>query len=226
MGVDHIGEAGLRQEIQRLWRELRRVARATMQNSAIGRAGLRIYDGGWLRIENGGLQITGTAIVSGRLEGSGTFDWTGPMNLRGSQSVTGPTTFTGQVTVNGPWDLNGDGDISGNVDVTGDITVLGGGLIKVGNIVLDPSVNGGTIKVGAHSIYVNGAVLTIVHSNGAQVVLNNSGASLVGGGKSLSLQTTGAFLSGLPTVSRVDANNAVVGTVWVNTSGQLFRVVA
>src|SRR5690606_34696415 len=73
MGVDHLGATGLRQEIGSLKRDLRRVARATLQNGSIGRAGIRVYDGGWIRIEDGGLQVTGTASVTGTLEGSGTF---------------------------------------------------------------------------------------------------------------------------------------------------------
>lgn len=220
MGVDHIGgDQGLRQEIQKLWRELRRVGKATWQNASIGRAGIRVYDGGWIRIEDGGLSVTGTAEVSGylnisgELTGSGEFGWSGPLNL------------TGPLSVDGAWELNGNGDITGDVDVTGDITVLSGGRIKVGNIVLDPSTNGGRIKVGGHSIYVNGAVLTIIHSSGAQMVLNNGGASLVASGRSLTLSNLGVSIGGMPTIARGSANNATVGTVYCNTSGQLFRVV-
>ena len=216
MGVDH---PGLQFTMADLVRTIRRVAKATIQNASIGRAGIRVYDGGWIRIEDGGLSVTGTADVSGYLNitgtltGSGSFEWSGPME------ITGATTITGPLTVEGSWDLNGDGEIRGNV------TVLSGGRIKVGNIVLDPSTNGGQIKVGDHSIYVNGAVLTILHSNGAQLVLNNTSASLVSGGKSVTLSSTAVSIGGLPTISRASANNAPVGTVYCNTSGQLFRVV-
>lgn len=143
MGVDHIrGAEGMRQEIQRLWRELRRVAKATLQNGAIGRAGIRVYDGGWIRIEGGGLSVTGTQTVSGTLTGTGTFDWSGPMNLTGNQTVTGDVTYTGQLTVNGPWDLNGNGDITGNVGISGDLTLnsdltLGSGRIVAGPVTID-----------------------------------------------------------------------------------------
>lgn len=217
MGVDH---PGLTMTMADLIRTIRRIAKATIQNASIGRAGIRVYDGGWIRIEDGGLSVTGTADVSGylnisgKLTGTGEFAWSGPLRL------------TGPLVVDGTWDLNGAGDIAGNVNVTGNITVLPGGWIKVGNILINPSVNGGQIEIGDHTIFANGTVLSITHSNGAQVVLNNSGTSIIGGGKSFSLQNTGVSIGGLPTISRGSANNATVGTVYCNTSGQLFRVVA
>lgn len=171
MGVDHIGEGALKQEIGKLWRELRRVAKATMQNSAIGRAGLRIYDGGWLRIENGGLEVTGTASVSGTLTGSGTFTWTGPMNLQGSQSVTGPTTFTGQVIVNGPWDLNGNGDITGDVNLTGNLNLSGSGQITAGTIQINRFGSyGGQIVSSGLVLYLSAAASVII---GAEYLSTN-----------------------------------------------------
>lgn len=138
MGVDHPGRG---MSMPDLIRTIRRIARQTIQNASIGRAGIRVYDGGWIRIEDGGLQVTGTATVTGRLEGSGTFDWTGPMNLKGAQSITGPTTFTGQMTVNGPWKMVGNGEITGNVKV------LAGGTFKVGNLLIDPDDHGGMITL-------------------------------------------------------------------------------
>src|SRR5690606_23656449 len=61
--------------------------RATLQNASIGSAGLRVYGGGWIRIENGGLAVTGTASVTGlltvdgRLLGTGEMVWSGPWEL-------------------------------------------------------------------------------------------------------------------------------------------------
>lgn len=138
MGVDHLGgTAGMRQEVQRQSRETRRNGKQTIQHASIGRAGIRVYDGGWIRIEDGGLAITGSQTVYGRLQGDGVFDWTGPVNLRGAQSVTGPTTFTGTLVVNGAWDLNGNGDIAGDVNLSGDLNVLSGGRIAAGPVIID-----------------------------------------------------------------------------------------
>lgn len=220
MGVDH---PGLPMSIGDLMRQVRRVAKQTIQNASIGRAGIRVYGGGWVRIEDGGLSVTGIQTVSGRLEGSGTFDWTGPMNLKGAQSITGPTTFTGQMTVNGPWTFAGNGQITGNVGLTGDLTVSGGGTIKAGNIEITPSANGGTIKVGTHLIYVNGAAMTILHSSGSQFVLNSSGATMSSGDRTFSVQDAGFFVSGLPTIASGAAGGLPSGALWTDGSS-LYRV--
>lgn len=180
MGVDHLGEVGLKQEIQRLWSAVRKVSRATLQNGSIGRAGIRVYDGGWIRIEDGGLSVTGTQSVTGTLTGSGTFNWTGPMNLQGAQSITGPTTFTGQMTVNGPWGLNGNGAIAGTVTISG-ATILNStltvnsGQIKAGAVTITPS-GGGSVKVG--TLTIDGDNGGTIHGDGP-IYMQGSGASSV-----------------------------------------------
>ncbi|MEJ6554022.1 hypothetical protein PQI51_03165 [Microbacterium esteraromaticum] len=228
MGVDH---PGLKMTFPDLVRLMRKIARQTFQNSSIGRAGFRVYDGGWIRIEDGGLQVTGIASVSGRLEGSGTLDWTGPVNLKGAQSVTGPTTFTGKMTVNGAWEINGNGaidgsvnitgplnvlgvwdltgngDITGNVNLTGDINVTGGGRIKAGLVVINPSSSGGVIEFGAGEIR------------------GGDGIGLYpGSGPSIITSSAGVRIAYLPTIDSASAGGAVPGTVWCNAMGYLYRV--
>lgn len=218
MGVDHIGSGALNQELQRLWRELRRVAKATLQNASIGRGGLRVYDGGWIRIEGGGLAVTGTQTVSGRLEGSGTFDWTGPMNLRGEQSVTGPTTFTGQLTVNGPWDLNGNGDITGNVGLTGNMTV--------GSMVIDPASGGSVTFPGGAMVQADpgGGVRMVQGSN--RVYVGGGLVSMQMGTRSISISASGIQMSGLDVITSSLANGAPSGCIWTDGTGEVFEVVA
>lgn len=146
--VDHLGGVGVGQEIDRLWREVRRVARTTMQNGAIGRAGIRVYDGGWIRIEGGGLAVTGTQTVSGRLEGSGVFDWTGPLFLRGNTGitgilqVTGATTLAGSLVVSGAMTLNNNLTLGSGRIVAGPVTIdrngsYGGRVYSSGTLLLD-----------------------------------------------------------------------------------------
>lgn len=171
MGVDHVGAGGLYQEIQKLWRELQRVAKATLQNGSIGRAGLRVYDGGWIRIEGGGLSVTGTQTVSGRLEGDGVLDWSGtvyfrgPTGVQGEFAVSGPTTLSGNVTgtgvldwlgtvylkgptgVQGNFAVSGESNFTGDVELNSDLTV-GTGRIIVGPMVLD---KGGSYGGRLHS---------------------------------------------------------------------------
>lgn len=212
MGVQHLGDVGLKQEIGLLWRAIRRISKATLQNSSIGRAVLRFYAGGRIRIEDGGgIDIVGGGYIniSGDINGSGDFEWTGPMSLKGAQSITGPTTFTGQMTVNGPWDLNGNGDIAGNVNLSGDLNVVSGGEINAGAVTITPAANGGTVRLGNSEIY---------GSDGGIMLNPGSGASII-------TSAAGVRIAFLPTISRVNANNAVVGTVWISPTGYLFQVV-
>lgn len=165
MGVDHLGgNEGLRQEFGRLWRELRRVAKATLQNGSIGRAGLRVYDGGWIRIEGGGLavtgtqtvsgslnvsgteRVTGTLTVSGTLDGNGNIDWTGPSIWRGTVNVTGNMATSGTLTIGGATTVNGTLNVVGASTLNGAVTLnnnltLGTGRILAGSVTIDK--NGG-----------------------------------------------------------------------------------
>ncbi|WP_067198938.1 hypothetical protein [Microbacterium sp. XT11] len=215
---------GLQRRLQRQERN------APLGFSSITRGGLRVQspDGIQVKTVTGGapgMRVTGLQIVdgtlriTGTLEGGGTWVWSGTL------------TQTGTSNLNGPWNLNGPGTIAGDVTQTGNTTqqgnvnVTGGGKITAGNIEINPSANGGTIKVGGHSIYVSGAVLTILHASGNQVVLNNGGVSLVAGTKSLAVQTSGVSLNGLPTIPRASANNATVGSLYIDSAGQVYRVV-
>lgn len=201
MGVDHIGAGQLRQELDRSARAQRRQARATLQNASIGRAGIRVYDGGWIRIEDGGLSVTGTQTVSGTLQGSGTFNWTGPMNLQGAQTITGPTTFTGQMTVNGPWKFVGNGEITGNVSLTGDLNVTGSGRIKAGNVTINPTSSGGVIEMGSGEIR-GGSGIGLYPGSGPSIITSSAGVRI-------------AFL---PTISGVTPN------LYVDAQGFLYRI--
>ncbi len=212
MGVDHLGEAGLRQEIHRLWSAVRRVSRATLQNGSIGRAGIRVYDGGWIRIEDGGLSVTGTQTVTGRLEGDGDFDWSGEMNITGMQSVSGPSTFTGKVTVNGPWDLNGNGDIAGAVNLTGSMAVKSGGAITVqgggGNVVLSSSYGSPRINLG-----------------GAQI---DGGTSFTFTAGTTTVYFIGGTIriAGMPTKPQSAYPGSFPGAVVADASGNFYRITA
>ena len=161
MGVNH---PGLQLSLEELIRIVRREAVATIQNASIGRAGLRVYDGGSITIQGGGLFVTGTESVSGllsvtgRLLGSGELVWSGPWELAGAGDITGPVSIDGNITINGQsrfvgaWDFAGNGKIQGNVDITGALdvknrlTVGSAGYIDVGPIRLDRAhANGGRI---------------------------------------------------------------------------------
>ena len=137
MGVDHLGQAGLQQQIHELWRAVRRISKATLQNSSIGRAVLRFYAGGRIQIEDGGgIDILGAGYITidGDLSGSGDFDWTGP------------------------WEFSGDGTISGDVSLDGDLS-LGSGRILAGPLIID--------KAGGYGarVYSTGTLLLDASGN-------------------------------------------------------------
>lgn len=204
----------LMKEVRELKREVERLKSARMlENASVTNGRLR-FIGGQLRVDSGG-----SVVIVGSLQIDGTTIATGPWTFTGNGTISGNVTITGTLTQNGTWALNGNGTIAGDVNVTG------GGRIRAGTIVINPSTNGGTIEFGAHTIYASGNVMSINHSSGAQVVLNTSGVNLIGGGKVLSLQNTGASLSGLPTISRSSANNATVGSLYMDSSSQIYRVV-
>lgn len=210
MGVDHLGAGGLAQEIQRIWRELRRVAKATLNNGSIGGAGLRVYGGGEIRFEQGGgVRILGDGYIDidGDLTGAGDLSWTGPWNLSGLGTVTGDVAW------------------SGDLNLTGNITVLPGGKIQVGDMIIDPA-DGGKV------IFPNDAIVQADPGGGIRMIqgLNRVyvGSGLVSmqyGSRTIALSASGQRMDGLPTTPSSLANAAPVGTIWSDTSGQLFRVV-
>lgn len=114
---------------------------APMNNAAIGRDGLLVYDGGVITIENGGLDVTGTATISGVLNVSG------QTTLSGVTTIAGPTGITGPLTVQGTMDVTGKTTIGGNFEI------VAGGLFKAGESVINPD---GSAKFGLFDIAANG----------------------------------------------------------------------
>lgn len=113
-------------DVNDIFRRLRRLENSTNQNNmAIGRGGLSVYGGGGITIENGGLDVTGSATISGLLEASGTINMSGTFAATGDVNLNGPTDVAGNFTVTGPTALNGTTTVAGNTTVTGDFTVTG-----------------------------------------------------------------------------------------------------
>lgn len=176
-----------------------------VQNASFGSAGLRVYDGGWINIENGGLRVIGSAIIEGTLTGTGTLEWTGPWYLEGRGTVSGDTDITGKLGIKGdtditgklavigPWDLRGDGKVTGNLDGsgrmiwTGPWDLRGAGQIK-GNvditgaldvksrITLGPT---GYLEAGTVRIDRGGTYGGRISSTGAVLALDAGGSVVV-----------------------------------------------
>lgn len=190
-------------------------------------------DGGGNLIVNGTMSVNGTSTVTGSFTVSGPWNLSGAGTISGNVTITGNVTATGTLTQNGPWNMNGAGNIAGNVTqtgnttMTGNFTVTAGGKITVGSMVLDPSSNGGSIKfAGGPEVYASGSMLGLYSTgSGGWIELDGSGARLYQGTRSVRVTGSGFQLSGLPTRTSATSNNAPVGCVWSDTSGNLYRVV-
>jgi cytoskeletal protein CcmA (bactofilin family) len=168
--------------LKELERRIKRLERANpLSASSLGRGRMRFYDGSELLIENGALNVTGSATISGVLNVSGQTNLsgqvsvTGPMNITGTTTIGGNTNITGELNVTGPTtldgitDIGGDTTVSGLLDVTGpmstkgtlsvegvttlqnDLNVTSGGKIKAGNLEIEPA-NGGQINFTGGSL--------------------------------------------------------------------------
>lgn len=221
---------------------------SNQNHSAIGRSGLLVYDGGVITIENGGLDVTGSATISGTLSASGNIDMSGvftasgEVNLNGPTAIAGDTTVTGDFTVTGPTALNGTTTVAGDTTVTGAFDVDGPmtttstlsvegvttlkndlnvttGKIVAGDVTIDPSYFDGSLK------FANGSYLAAT-PNGAQLVkgsgavtVSTSQADMGVGLNAIIVNTTGTFLNNLPTTTE-PAN------MHVTSGGRVYRSTA
>ncbi|MBT2485819.1 MULTISPECIES: hypothetical protein [unclassified Microbacterium] len=184
MGVDHPGRG---MSIAELKRDIRRESKATIRNASVGGDGIRIHGGGWLRIENGGLSVTGSGVVSGtltvsgRLEGDGTLEWDGPSyfngttTVRGNFGTTGSAIIAGSTTISGDLDVTGNATFGGSLDIDGPTQIDGAttlnstltvstGQIKAGAVTITPS-GGGSVKVGTVTVDGGGSTGGRVYSS-------------------------------------------------------------
>ncbi|WP_426302779.1 hypothetical protein [Arthrobacter sp. R-11] len=179
-----------------------------LNNAAIGRSGLLVYDGGVITIENGGLDVTGTATVSGTLNVTGdtrltgTTDIWGPLIVTGDTDLDGVTTITGDTTVTGNFNVDGPMKTTGTLSVEGlttlkaDLEVTTGRIIA-GSITIAPDVLDGVISFdngarilaaadsltllkGTTSIDADGTRVRIDGTAGRHLDVDGVGASVVG----------------------------------------------
>lgn len=227
-----------------IFRRLKRLETNTMLASAsVGRGRLRFYDGSVLLIENGALNVTGTATISGVLDVSGQTNLkgqvsvTGPMEISGTTNITGNTNILGELNVTGPTTLDGiteiggDTTISGALDITGDTTVAGnfeittGGKFKAGTVEINPD---GSAKFGETTIDTAGVVKTgqmelrpdaggqLAFDNGALTSSSLVGVELLASGVPLHLLGSEVIMGSLP-LKNEPAN------VYIDPAGKLWR---
>ena len=196
-----------RGELADILRRLRQLETASpLQNASIGANGLRVYDGGVITIENGGLRVTGTATITGTLQADGTITFTGTFNQ------SGPTTFTGDTKLNGPTHINGATDIKGSLSVEGastlkgNLSVTGSGKITAGNTVIDPSAsNGGVTFASGGGVGGNGGNV-VVKGTGNAGLITDTTAAVFAGASQLTVGDGYVKIDGLETVSGVTSN--------------------
>jgi hypothetical protein len=196
-----------RGELSDILRRLRQLETASpLQNASIGSNGLRVYDGGVITIENGGLSVTGTATITGTLQADGTIAFTGTL------TQSGPSTFTGDTKLNGPTHINGATDIKGSLSVEGastlkgNLSVTGSGKITAGNTVIDPSAsNGGVTFASGGGVGGNGGNV-VVKGTGNAGLITDTTAAVFAGASQLTVGDGYVKIDGLETVSGVTAN--------------------
>lgn len=204
MAVHHPGAT---QTIGDLKKVIKQMVAASIQNGAIGRAGLRVYDGGWINIENGGLRVIGSAIiegildVTGKLTGSGTLDWTGPWKLAGNGEITGDAKITKSLEVSANTRLRGPTTVEANLSVTGD------GKITVGDMVIDPS-------------YGNGAV---TFANGTKVYSYEGGVAISQGSNRFQVTANGIYFTPGSIPQQSKSGITATGILHLSALGQLCR---
>ncbi|QSZ53074.1 hypothetical protein RI444_16540 [Paenarthrobacter sp. AT5] len=227
-----------RGDVGAIWAAIRELQFSSNQNnSAIGRSGLLVYDGGVITIENGGLNITGSATISGLLEASGTinmsgtFTASGDVNLNGPTAIAGDTTVTGDFTVSGPTSLEGVTTIVGDTTVTGAFDVDGpmkttGTLDVEGAMdIKGPSTLNNNLTVAAgKKIALGGLTLENTGTGGGTVNFPNgsvsSGAFGMLAASSIQVEIGAPLvkLSGIGTISGVTPN------VYMDGNGQLKKI--
>lgn len=214
--IDDVKGGGLRSAR----RQAREASTATpLSSSSVGRGGLRVHSGGKITIQNGGLSITGTAEVIGKMIGSGELTWSGPVTITGDVSMTGDVDMTGVVTISGPLniigavDITDDLDISGNTTITGttalqdDMTVSAGGKIIVDNMTIGQTPDGGGLEFDNGAIVAAEGNAIAIYSGTGYIAASPTQAVLNHGGNSVAVNSTGAHVAGslylgnLPTVS-------------------------
>ena len=200
-----------RGELADILRRLRILETASpLQNASIGEDGIRVYGGGVINIENGGLVVNGTATIHGVLNADGTINFTGPVTISGPLTISGATDITGNTTVAGDLDVDGPMTTTGTLSVEGVTTLKNDlnvttGKVRVGSaLTIDPAVDGGGLSF----------------SSGAKLSNSSGGIGLQLGGAVSGVTPFGAFMgtSGANILtSQADGIVGVTGKLQVGT---------
>lgn len=227
-------------------RRLRKLeAGAPMNNAAIGRSGMEVYDGGTINVSSGTLLVNGLASITGtfRVAGGSTFTGqvaiSGPLTISGATGVTGPFTVTGDTTLNGQTDIGGNTSVTGDLDVKGPLTVTGvtkldGKTDIGGNTTVDGTLDikgkstlqndltvqgGGKVKVGSMTLDPSVGSGSMKFANGGQVYSNGGTIQVFKGTSVVQVEDGKASLMG-------DGSNYVIADSSGVRVGGGFRVLS
>lgn len=201
-----------------------------LAHSSLGRGRMRFYAGSELLIENGALNVTGSATIAGLLDVTGTASISGILNvsghttLSGDTTIAGPTGIIGELTIAGDADITGATSISGDTDISGALNIDGpldvrGPTTLAGATSLSNDLTvtaGGSIKAGSVEILPDG---------GGQIALANGAITSDGFGMGL-VNTIGIQISSPSTrITNLPDTSVAVANLHVDSSGKLWRVV-
>lgn len=199
-----------------------------MNNSAIGRGGIEVYDQGTLNISDGHLIVNGTATFTG------TFTQSGPTSFTGTFTQSGPSTFSGTTNLNGPTHINGATDIKGTLSVEGatslkaDLTVAAGAKVKVGSaMTLDPSVSSGALVFSNGAQVFTDATTIQVYKGTSVVQIEDGSAKLQGTGMNyVKVDSTGTNIAGPLKSTSGGTISGVTSNVYMDpATGAIKRIV-
>jgi hypothetical protein len=204
-----------------LIRRIERLERASpMNNAAIGRGGIEVYDGGVINVSNGGLNVTGTATITGTLQADGTIAFTGTL------TQTGESTFTGPTHLDGPTDTTGTLSVEGVTTLKNDLNVTAGGKIKAGGLTLDPSVSSGALVFSNGAQVFTDATTVQMFKGTSAVQVANGTATLQGNGSNyVRSDTTGNTIAGPLKNTSASTISSVTANVYMDSSGNIKRIV-
>lgn len=238
-------------QVPDLIRRIERLERASpVNNTAIGRDGIEVYDGGVINISNGGLNVVGSGTFTGTLYANGTIAFTGtltqtgpstftgttnlngPTNIAGTTTITGNVTSTGTFTNNGPTNLNGATKTTGTLSVEGVTTLKNDlnvttGKVKVGSaMTLDPSVSSGALVFSNGAQVFTDATTVQMFKGGSVVQIDSSSAKLQATGGYVNIDSGGVRVDGpLRNTSASTISGATSNVYMDPTTGAIKRIV-
>lgn len=214
--------------------EVEQLLRANpLRSASVSRGTTEFRENSTLLITDSNMRVIGVAYVSGRLEGEGTFSWSGPALLDGPVEITNTLDVLAQTRLRGETTVEGlakllselivEGKITaGNVSVEEDVITVGGGDSPA------------ELRDGALSFGTGGTVEADTSNNGVrmavgpnQVYVGSGAASIQVGSQSVLVTSSGVFFPNMPTTPKsLTPDQSPIGSMYIEPSGQAFRVVA